>query len=105
MTSFPVAAGHKRGANDKDLSARIKKAKDLKDLSEKMAGMLNKRQVAATSMRQEPWCSLISQYASVRLFPCSFTFLLISTTHDLPLVGFDQTLVAKNCMLIIPCNY
>lgn len=99
------SAGHKRGANDKDLSARIKKAKDLKDLSEKMAGMLNKRQVVATSRRQEPWCRLISQYASVRLFPCSFTFLLISTTHDLPLVGFDQTLVAKNCMLIIPCNY
>ena len=86
MTSFPVAAGHKRGANDKDLSARIKKAKDLKALSEKMAGMLNKRQVVATSRRQEPWCRLISQYASVRLFPCSFTFLSISA---------DQTLAAN----------
>ena len=86
MTSFPVAAGHKRGANDKDLSAKIKKAKELKDLSEKMAGMLNKRQVVATSRRQEPWCRLISQYASVLLFPCSFTFLSIST---------DQTLAAN----------
>jgi hypothetical protein len=89
--SAPVDVGLKRGANDKDLSAKIKKAKDLKDLSEKMAGMLNKRQIAATSRRQEPWCRLISQYASVRLFTRSFNLynhdiLLFQMRHYLPTI-------------------
>ncbi|TKV96163.1 hypothetical protein SEVIR_9G411200v4 [Setaria viridis] len=80
-------AGHKRGANDKDLSAKIKKAKDLKDLSEKMAGMLNKRQVAATSRRQEPWCRLISQYASHPTLPIYGSHFTIGhgAHHDLRL--------------------
>ncbi|XP_025792636.1 uncharacterized protein LOC112873794 isoform X2 [Panicum hallii] len=81
------SAGHKRGANDKDLSAKIKKAKDLKDLSEKMAGMLNKRQVAATSRRQEPWCRLISQYASLPTLPIYGSHFTIGhgAHHDLRL--------------------
>ncbi|RLN39141.1 hypothetical protein C2845_PM01G14810 [Panicum miliaceum] len=81
------SAGHKRGANDKDLSAKIKKAKDLKDLSEKMAGMLNKRQVAATSRRQEPWCRLISQYASHPTLPIYGSHFTIGhgAHHDLRL--------------------
>ncbi|CAD6203608.1 unnamed protein product [Miscanthus lutarioriparius] len=65
-------AGHKRDTNnDKDLSAKIKRAMDLsEDLSakikktkDKVAGILNKPQAAATSRRQEPWCRLISQYS------------------------------------------
>lgn len=75
MTSL-VGVGHKRGTNDKDLSAKIKKVMDLsEDLSakikrtkDKVAGILNKPQAAATSRRQEPWCRLISQYSMVRLF-------------------------------------
>ncbi|ONL97973.1 AAA-type ATPase family protein [Zea mays] len=63
-------AGHKRGTNDKDITAKIKRAMDLsEDLSAKIkktkdnvAGILNKPQAAATSRRQEPWCRLISQY-------------------------------------------
>jgi hypothetical protein len=85
-----VGVGHKRGTNnDKDLSAKIKRAMDLsEDLSakikktkDKMAGILNKPQAAATSRRQEPWCRLISQYSMVRLLLCPFTSLSISTTH------------------------
>ncbi|KAF8721067.1 hypothetical protein HU200_023482 [Digitaria exilis] len=81
------SAGHKRGANDKDLSAKIKKAKELKDLSEKMAGMLNKRQAAATSRRQEPWCRLISQYASHPTLPIYGSHFTIGhgAHHDLRL--------------------
>ncbi|KAG2540841.1 hypothetical protein PVAP13_9NG584900 [Panicum virgatum] len=81
------SAGHKRGANDKDLSAKIKKAKELKDLSEKMAGMLNKRQVVATSRRQEPWCRLISQYASHPTLPIYGSHFTIGhgAHHDLRL--------------------
>ncbi|CAL4914346.1 unnamed protein product [Urochloa decumbens] len=81
------SAGHKRAANDKDLSAKIKKAKDLKDLSDKMAGMLNKRQVAATSRRQEPWCRLISQYASHPTLPIYGSHFTIGhgAHHDLRL--------------------
>ncbi|WVZ56910.1 hypothetical protein U9M48_007376 [Paspalum notatum var. saurae] len=83
------SAGHKRSANDidKDISAKIKKAKDLKDLSEKMAGMLNKRQAAATSRRQEPWCRLISQYASLPTLPIYASHFTIGhgAHHDLRL--------------------
>ncbi|CAN6306673.1 unnamed protein product [Urochloa humidicola] len=81
------SAGHKRGATDKDLPAKIKKAKDLKDLSEKMAGMLNKRQVAAASRRQEPWCRLISQYASHPTLPIYGSLFTIGhgAHHDLRL--------------------
>ncbi|KAJ1297172.1 hypothetical protein BS78_01G357300 [Paspalum vaginatum] len=83
------SAGHKRSANDidKDLSAKIKKAKDLKDLSEKMAGMLNKRPAAATSRRQEPWCRLISQYASLPTLPIYASNFTIGhgAHHDLRL--------------------
>ncbi|CAN6320024.1 unnamed protein product [Urochloa humidicola] len=81
------SAGHKRGATDKDLPAKIKKAKDLKDLSEKMAGMLNKRQVAAASRRQKPWCRLISQYASHPTLPIYGSLFTIGhgAHHDLRL--------------------
>jgi hypothetical protein len=65
ITSFSVDVGHKHGANNKDLSAKIKRAKDL---LESDTGMLNKGlPAAATSRRQEPWCRLISQYSVVRL--------------------------------------
>jgi hypothetical protein len=64
ITSFSVDVGHKHGANNKDLSAKIKRAKDL---PESVAGMLNKGLPAATSRRQEPWCRLISQYSAVCL--------------------------------------
>ncbi|KAL6902168.1 hypothetical protein ACP4OV_005044 [Aristida adscensionis] len=78
------SAGHKRNANDKDLSARIKRAKDL---SEKMAGILDKRQAAATSRRQEPWCRLISQYASHPSLPIYASYFTIGhgAHHDLRL--------------------
>ncbi|GJN07900.1 hypothetical protein PR202_ga25773 [Eleusine coracana subsp. coracana] len=45
-------AGHKHRIICKDISARIKRAKEL---SESVVGMLKKR--------QEPWCRLISQYS------------------------------------------
>lgn len=66
IMSSPVGAGHKHGANNKDLSAKIKGAKDL---SESVARVLNKGLPAATSRRQEPWCRLISQYSAVSLVP------------------------------------
>ncbi|GJN31453.1 hypothetical protein PR202_gb19853 [Eleusine coracana subsp. coracana] len=46
-------AGHKHRIICKDISARIKRAKEL---SESVVGMLKKR--------QEPWCRLISQYSA-----------------------------------------
>ncbi|KAL6648178.1 hypothetical protein ACP70R_012402 [Stipagrostis hirtigluma subsp. patula] len=78
------SAGHKRSANDKDLSAKIKRAKDL---SEKMAGILDNRQAAATSRRQEPWCRLISQYATHPSLPICASHFTIGhgAYHDLRL--------------------
>jgi hypothetical protein len=74
--SFPVDVGHKHGAGSKDLTAKIKSAKDL---SASVIGMVNKGLLAATSRQQEPWCRLISQYSAVRLVsgtcyynPCLF---------------------------------
>jgi hypothetical protein len=87
--SSPVCVGLKRGTNDKDITAKIKRAMDLsEDLSahikktkDNVAGILNKPQAVATSRRQEPWCRLISQYTMVRLLFCFFTSLSISRTH------------------------
>ncbi|KAG2551995.1 hypothetical protein PVAP13_9KG440100 [Panicum virgatum] len=95
------SAGHMRGANDKDLSAKIKKAKDLKDLSEKMAGMLNKRQVVATSRRQEPWCRLISQYASHPTLPIYGSHFTIGhgAHHDLRLGLGESSTASPVCRL------
>ncbi|TVU47078.1 hypothetical protein EJB05_06658, partial [Eragrostis curvula] len=75
-------AGHKRGANDKDLSA-----KRAKDLSESVAGMLNNRLAAATSRRQEPWGRLISQYAAHPSLPIYASHFTIGhgAHHDLKL--------------------
>jgi hypothetical protein len=83
--SSPVCVGHTRGTNDKDITAKIKRAMDLsakiKKTKDNVAGILNKPQAAATSRRQEPSCRLISQYTMVRLLFCLFTSLSISRTH------------------------
>ncbi|XP_062215625.1 uncharacterized protein LOC133916121 [Phragmites australis] len=88
-------AGHKRGANDTDLSAKMKRAKDLS----KMAGMLNKGQAAATSRRQEPWCRLISQYATHPSLPiCTSHFTVGHGVHHDLRLGESST-AAPVCRL------
>uniref|UniRef100_R7W6S0 Protein MSP1 n=1 Tax=Aegilops tauschii TaxID=37682 RepID=R7W6S0_AEGTA len=64
--------GHKRGAADKDLSAMLKTAKDL---SAKATS--NKRQGALGSRRQEPWCRLISQYATDPSLPIHSSYFTV----------------------------
>ncbi|KAM3228596.1 hypothetical protein ACQJBY_059930 [Aegilops geniculata] len=64
--------GHKRGSADKDLSAMLKRAKDL---SAKATS--NKRQGALGSRRQEPWCRLISQYATDPSLPIHSSYFTV----------------------------
>ncbi|KQK21732.1 uncharacterized protein LOC100841766 [Brachypodium distachyon] len=64
--------GHKRGANDKDLSAMLKRAKDL---SAKATS--NKRQAAVGNRRLEPWCRLISQYATDPSLPIHTSYFTV----------------------------
>ncbi|VAH90973.1 unnamed protein product [Triticum turgidum subsp. durum] len=64
--------GHKRGATDKDLSAMLKRAKDL---SAKATS--NKRHGALGSRRQEPWCRLISQYATDPSLPIHSSYFTV----------------------------
>ncbi|KAK3147266.1 hypothetical protein QOZ80_3BG0280270 [Eleusine coracana subsp. coracana] len=69
-------AGHKHRIICKDISARIKRAKEL---SESVVGMLKKR--------QEPWCRLISQYSAHPSLPIYASHFSIGhgAHHDLKL--------------------
>ncbi|KAM0919700.1 hypothetical protein ACQ4PT_008007 [Festuca glaucescens] len=73
-------AGHKRGAADSDLPAGLKRVKD-------------KRQGAVASRRQEPWCRLISQYASEPSLPIHSSYFTVGygSHYDLRLGELSAT--------------
>ncbi|CAM0873142.1 unnamed protein product [Alopecurus aequalis] len=79
--------GHKGGA-DKDLSAMLKRAKDL---SAKATS--SKRHGAVGSRRQEPWCRLISQYATEPSLPIHSSYFTVGygAHYDLRLGELSAT--------------
>uniref|UniRef100_A0ACD5YM95 Uncharacterized protein n=1 Tax=Avena sativa TaxID=4498 RepID=A0ACD5YM95_AVESA len=82
--------GHKRGAADKDLSAILKRAKDLTAPGKATS---SKRQGAVATRRQEPWCRLISQYATEPSLPIHSSYFTVGygSHYDLKLGELSAT--------------
>uniref|UniRef100_A0ACD5XKI8 Uncharacterized protein n=1 Tax=Avena sativa TaxID=4498 RepID=A0ACD5XKI8_AVESA len=83
-------AGHKRGAADKDLSAILKRSKDLTAPGKATS---SKRQGAVATRRQEPWCRLISQYATEPSLPIHSSYFTVGygSHYDLKLGELSAT--------------